>query len=40
LGIDVNIRITVRAGQGVLIAGGILSRLAVAAGPTLTATQD
>jgi len=40
LGIDVNIRITGRAGQGVHIAGGILSRLAVAAGRHFHATQD
>ncbi len=40
MGIDINIRITGRAGQGVHIAGGILSRLAVAAGRHFHATQD
>jgi 2-oxoglutarate ferredoxin oxidoreductase subunit alpha len=37
---DINIRITGGAGQGVHIAGGILSRLAVATGHHFHATQD
>lgn len=40
MGYDVNIRITGRAGQGVNIAGGIVSRMAVAAGHHFHATQD
>jgi 2-oxoglutarate ferredoxin oxidoreductase subunit alpha len=40
MGIDVNIRITGGAGQGVHTAGGLLSRLAVAAGHHFHATQD
>jgi 2-oxoglutarate ferredoxin oxidoreductase subunit alpha len=40
MGIDVTIRITGGAGQGVHTAGGLLSRLAVAAGHHFHATQD
>jgi len=38
--VDVNIRVTGEAGQGVHTAGGLLSRLAVAAGHHFHATQD
>src|SRR3990170_5857893 len=38
--VDVNIRVTGGAGQGVHTAGGILSRLAVAMGHHFHATQD
>ncbi|MBP2673318.1 MAG: 2-oxoacid:ferredoxin oxidoreductase subunit alpha [Deltaproteobacteria bacterium] len=37
---DINIRISGRAGQGVHIAGGILSRMAVASGSHFHTTQD
>jgi len=40
MGFDVNIRVTGGAGQGVHTAGGLLSRLAVAAGHHFHATQD
>ena len=40
MGIDVNIRVTGGAGQGVHTAGGLLCRLAVAAGHHFHATQD
>ena len=40
MGIDVNIRITGGAGQGVHIAGAFISRLAVAAGYHFHSTQD
>jgi len=40
MGMDVNIRVTGGAGQGVHTAGGLLSRLAVAAGHHFHATQD
>jgi 2-oxoglutarate ferredoxin oxidoreductase subunit alpha len=40
LGTDVNIRIAGRAGQGIHIAGAIISRMAVAAGHHFHATQD
>jgi len=40
MGIDVNIRVTGGAGQGVHTAGGLLYRLAVAAGHHFHATQD
>ena len=40
MGIDVNIRITGGAGQGVHTAGGLISRMAVAAGHHFHATQD
>lgn len=40
MGVDVNIRITGGAGQGVHTAGALLSRLAVAAGHHFHATQD
>jgi 2-oxoglutarate ferredoxin oxidoreductase subunit alpha len=40
MGVDVNIRVTGGAGQGVHTAGGLLSRLAVAAGHHFHATQS
>jgi 2-oxoglutarate ferredoxin oxidoreductase subunit alpha len=40
MGIDVNIRIVGGAGQGVHTAGGLISRMAVAAGHHFHATQD
>src|SRR5659263_726168 len=40
MGFDVNIRVAGGAGQGVHTAGGLLSRLAVAAGHHFHATQD
>lgn len=40
MGIDVNVRVTGGAGQGVHTAGGLLGRLAVAAGHHFHATQD
>lgn len=40
MGFDVNIRVTGGAGQGVHTAGGLLYRLAVAAGHHFHATQD
>jgi len=40
MGVDVNIRVTGGAGQGVHTAGGLLCRLAVAAGHHFHATQD
>ena len=40
MGIDVNIRVTGGAGQGVHTAGGLLCRLAVAAGHHFHTTQD
>ena len=40
MGIDINIRITGGAGQGVHTAGGLISRMAVAAGHHFHATQD
>ena len=40
MGIDVNIRVTGGAGQGIHTAGGLLCRLAVAAGHHFHATQD
>jgi 2-oxoglutarate ferredoxin oxidoreductase subunit alpha len=40
MGVDVNIRVTGGAGQGVHTAGGLLSRLSVAAGHHFHATQD
>lgn len=40
MGTDVNIRITGGAGQGVHTAGGLLGRLAIAAGHHFHATQD
>ena len=40
MGVDVNIRVTGGAGQGVHTAGGLLARLAVAAGHHFHATQD
>jgi 2-oxoglutarate ferredoxin oxidoreductase subunit alpha len=40
MGVDVNIRITGGAGQGVHTAGGIVSRLAVGTGHHFHATQD
>lgn len=40
MGLDVNIRVTGGAGQGVHTAGGLLARLAVAAGHHFHATQD
>jgi 2-oxoglutarate ferredoxin oxidoreductase subunit alpha len=40
MGVDVNIRVTGGAGQGVHTAGGLLSRLAVAVGRHFHATQD
>src|SRR5512141_1528054 len=38
--VDVNIRVTGGAGQGVHTAGGLLCRLAIAAGHHFHATQD
>jgi 2-oxoglutarate ferredoxin oxidoreductase subunit alpha len=40
MGVDINIRITGGAGQGVHTAGGLISRMAVAAGHHFHATQD
>ena len=40
MGIDINIRVTGGAGQGVHTAGGLLCRLAVASGHHFHATQD
>ena len=40
MGIDINIRITGSAGQGVHTAGGFISRIAVAAGYHFHSTQD
>lgn len=40
MGIDINIRISGGAGQGVHTAGGLISRMAVAAGHHFHATQD
>ncbi|GAB4240461.1 MAG: 2-oxoacid:acceptor oxidoreductase subunit alpha [Deltaproteobacteria bacterium] len=40
MGVDVSLRVTGGAGQGVHTAGGLLSRLAVAAGYHFHATQD
>jgi len=40
MGIDINIRITGGAGQGVHTAGGLISRMAVAAGYHFHSTQD
>jgi 2-oxoglutarate ferredoxin oxidoreductase subunit alpha len=40
MGVDVNIRVTGGAGQGVHTAGGLLCRIAVAAGHHFHATQD
>jgi 2-oxoacid:acceptor oxidoreductase, alpha subunit len=40
MGVDVNIRVTGGAGQGVHTAGGLLCRLALAAGHHFHATQD
>src|SRR5512139_4189934 len=40
MGIDINIRVTGGAGQGVHTAGGLLCRLAVASGHHFHATQE
>ncbi|HEX9191496.1 MAG TPA: 2-oxoacid:acceptor oxidoreductase family protein, partial [Candidatus Deferrimicrobiaceae bacterium] len=40
MGVDINIRVTGGAGQGVHTAGGLISRMAVAAGHHFHATQD
>ena len=40
MGVDIHIRITGGAGQGVHTAGGLISRMAVAAGHHFHATQD
>ena len=40
MGVDVNLRVTGGAGQGVHTAGGLLSRLVVAEGHHFHATQD
>src|SRR5512143_1547395 len=40
MGVDVNIRVTGGAGQGVHTVGGLLCRLAIAAGHHFHATQD
>src|SRR5512134_476397 len=40
MGVDINIRVTGGAGQGVHTVGGLISRMAVVAGHHFHATQD